>query len=178
MASATLLEYGSFCLQTGLAPSQLPSSTVLPPSNGNRPRRSVKDTFPARPLLVARAPWTNWRTPNLPRQPNYDARWRTWCTLAKAWNLQPLPITKDLVHPVGASLKAGGYKSADLYYTTGRCPVRRAGSRVCSRIMLQTEATESGLAPGRKKNEPRERKQQRGKRNLPVQFGCACNSVV
>eukprot|EP00971_Amphidinium_carterae_P202597 4019946-Amphidinium_carterae.2 len=48
MASATLFEYRSFCLQTGLAPSQLPSRTELPSSNCNRPRRSVQDTFAAR----------------------------------------------------------------------------------------------------------------------------------
>eukprot|EP00971_Amphidinium_carterae_P254082 5044226-Amphidinium_carterae.1 len=44
-----------------------------------------------------------------------DARWKTWnmeC-IASAWGLSPLPVTKELVHAVGASLKAGRYKSAD-----------------------------------------------------------------
>eukprot|EP00971_Amphidinium_carterae_P069809 1381512-Amphidinium_carterae.1 len=31
--------------------------------------------------------------------------------------MPPLPVTKELVHSVGASLKAGGYKSAHQYYT-------------------------------------------------------------
>ena len=48
----------------------------------------------------------------------HDSRqsiWNTWCTIAKAWDLLPIPITDELVLAVGASLKNGGYRSSKNY---------------------------------------------------------------
>ena len=48
------------------------------------------------------------------------SRMRTWRKLAAAWNLPPLPITPDLLRAVGASFKAGGYRSSHLYFGTAK----------------------------------------------------------
>lgn len=42
--------------------------------------------------------------------------WKTWCTIAHAWGLLPIPITDELVMAVGASLKHGGYRSSKNYF--------------------------------------------------------------
>lgn len=50
----------------------------------------------------------------------HDSRqsiWNTWCTIAKAWDLLPLPITDELVLAEGASLKHGGYRSSKNYFS-------------------------------------------------------------
>ena len=49
-----------------------------------------------------------------------DSRRTTWTRLAAAWGLPPLPLTVQLVHRVGASLKRGGYRSAEQYFSTAR----------------------------------------------------------
>ena len=49
-----------------------------------------------------------------------DSRRTTWTRLAAAWGLPPLPLTVDLIHRVGASLKRGGYRSAEQYFSTAR----------------------------------------------------------
>ena len=50
----------------------------------------------------------------------HDSRqsiWNTWCTIAKAWGLLPIPITDELVLAVGASLKNGGYRSSKNFFS-------------------------------------------------------------
>jgi hypothetical protein len=49
-----------------------------------------------------------------------DALWRTWIKISAAWNLEPLPLTSDLVNKIGASLKRGGYRSAGNYFSRAR----------------------------------------------------------
>ena len=44
------------------------------------------------------------------------SQWKTWCTIAHAWGLLPIPITDELVLAVGASLKYGGYRSSKNYF--------------------------------------------------------------
>ena len=46
------------------------------------------------------------------------SRMKTWRRLATAWNLPPMPITVELLRAIGASFKAGGYRSAHLYFGT------------------------------------------------------------
>ena len=46
-----------------------------------------------------------------------EALWKTWCSMAAAWNLQPVPLTEELVIKVGASFKAGHYKSPQNYFS-------------------------------------------------------------
>ena len=46
--------------------------------------------------------------------------WNTWCKIASAWQLDPLPLSPMLVRAVGASLKQGKYKSAKEYFTRAR----------------------------------------------------------
>ena len=45
-----------------------------------------------------------------------EALWKTWCTIASAWNLPPVPLTEELVLKVGASFKAGQYRSPQNYF--------------------------------------------------------------
>ena len=40
-----------------------------------------------------------------------EALWKTWCVMASAWNLPPVPLTEELILKVGASFKAGQYRS-------------------------------------------------------------------
>ena len=49
-----------------------------------------------------------------------DSRRATWTRLAAAWGLPPIPLTVTLVHRVGASMKRGGYRSAEQYFSTAR----------------------------------------------------------
>ena len=50
----------------------------------------------------------------------HNSRVKTWETIARAWHVPPWPLTPDLIEKVGASLKAGGYKSAKLYFSAAR----------------------------------------------------------
>ena len=45
------------------------------------------------------------------------SRLKTWRKLAEAWQIAAWPIEVDTVWKIGASLKAGGYKSAKLYFS-------------------------------------------------------------
>ena len=40
------------------------------------------------------------------------SQWKTWCTMAHAWGLLPIPITDELVLAIGASMKHGKYRSS------------------------------------------------------------------
>ena len=41
----------------------------------------------------------------------------SWCSITKAWQLPPLPLTEELILKVGASFKAGQYKSTQNYFS-------------------------------------------------------------
>lgn len=49
-------------------------------------------------------------------QPALQSRLRTWRALCSAWELAPFPLTFANVKSVAASLKWGGYRSAQLYF--------------------------------------------------------------
>ena len=49
-----------------------------------------------------------------------ESRMKTWTKIAAAWGKPPLPLTADLIKSVGASFKAGGYRSAHLYFGTAK----------------------------------------------------------
>ena len=44
------------------------------------------------------------------------SQWKTWCTMAHAWGLLPIPITDELVLAIGASMKHGKYRSSKNYF--------------------------------------------------------------
>ena len=46
-----------------------------------------------------------------------EALWKTWCVMASAWNLPPVPLTEELILKVGASFKAGQYRSPQNYFS-------------------------------------------------------------
>jgi len=47
-----------------------------------------------------------------------QSRWKTWCSLADAWNIPPLPLTTNTINCIAASLKAGEYVSCKNYFET------------------------------------------------------------
>ena len=49
-----------------------------------------------------------------------ESRWQTWQRFAAMRNLDPLPLTVFLVDKMGAAFKAGGYRSAHLYFCRAR----------------------------------------------------------
>ena len=49
-----------------------------------------------------------------------DARWETWCSIARAWGMPPLPVTPELVQKLAASFKCAGYRSAAMYFSLAR----------------------------------------------------------
>lgn len=48
--------------------------------------------------------------------PTQDSRIRTYRAICRAWDVQPFPLSLEAIRCFGASLKAGGYRSASLYY--------------------------------------------------------------
>lgn len=51
-------------------------------------------------------------------KPAFDSRLRTFMAICSAWEVQAFPLTPECIRCVGASLKAGGYKSAAIYFQT------------------------------------------------------------
>ena len=49
-----------------------------------------------------------------------ESRWQTWLRFAALRKLDPLPLTVYLVDKMGAAFKAGGYRSAHLYFCRAR----------------------------------------------------------
>ena len=49
-------------------------------------------------------------------QASQASLWNTWNTLATAWGLPPIPITRELLLSVGASMKQAGYRSHKNYF--------------------------------------------------------------
>lgn len=48
--------------------------------------------------------------------PSQEARVRTYMAICAAWEIPPFPISHNSIRCFGASLKAGGYRSAAVYY--------------------------------------------------------------
>ena len=56
-----------------------------------------------------------------------EARLRTVATLMRAWGEEPLPPTAAKMRHLCASLKAGGYRSAEAYVSAYRMLAERSG---------------------------------------------------
>ena len=48
--------------------------------------------------------------------PAHASRLRTYQAVCKAWDLEPFPLSNENVRAFAASLKAGGYRSAAVYF--------------------------------------------------------------
>ncbi len=48
------------------------------------------------------------------------SRWSTWCAIAQEWGMPPLPLTRELVVAIGSSMKTGGYRSAEQYFSQAK----------------------------------------------------------
>ena len=51
-------------------------------------------------------------------KPSQHSLFVTWSKLANAWGLQPIPITRQLLLSIGASMKHAGYRSPKNYFYT------------------------------------------------------------
>ena len=49
-------------------------------------------------------------------QASRDSKWKTWCTIAEEWGIDPVPITKDTAIKMATSFKEGEYRSARQYF--------------------------------------------------------------
>ncbi|CAE7028562.1 unnamed protein product [Symbiodinium natans] len=79
-----------------------------------------------------------------------SSRWKSWCTLAEAWDLPPIPITTNLVDAIGASLRFGGYKSAkQLFSQAAQEHVARSGEALPEAVRLRMKQVERAVERGR-----------------------------
>ena len=51
---------------------------------------------------------------------NQSALWRTWCSFARVWGLQPIPLTVDGVGKILATFLAGQCRTPDQYVSEAR----------------------------------------------------------
>ena len=86
----------------------------------------------------------------------HNSRVKTWESIARAWHLSPWPLTPALIERVGASLKAGGYKSAKLYFSAARREhvVRHGDIPVEVELSIKdaVRSIERGLGPSKLKD--------------------------
>ena len=67
-----------------------------------------------------------------------EALWKTWCSMAQAWRLPPIPLTEELIVKVGASFKAGHYKSPQNYYFSRALQEHRALTKQHPSLFIQS----------------------------------------
>lgn len=89
-------------------------------------------------------------------KPAQDSRLRTFLALCTAWEVTAFPLTHECVRAVGASLKAGAYRSPQLYFQTAiNHQVRRYGLPVepYLRAIIKdvNRSIKRGLGPSRLK---------------------------
>ena len=73
-------------------------------------------------------------------------KWRTIVKAAGKWGLHPLPLTADVLLAVGATLKAGGYRSAEAYISLLKVTAERSGQVIAPDIRrLATDIVRSCL---------------------------------
>eukprot|EP00438_Fugacium_kawagutii_P016783 Skav217461 [mRNA] locus=scaffold1405:68992:70746:+ [translate_table: standard] len=85
--------------------------------------------------------------------PSVLSRLRTWKALAATWEIPPWPLHVETVRCIGASLKAGGYRSAALYFSTAvQHQLRELGEPVAPVVHHAIKDTirsiTRGLGPG------------------------------
>ena len=49
-----------------------------------------------------------------------DSLWQTWCKMARSWDEDPIPLTRELAIKMGASFKRGKYKSVANYFSRAK----------------------------------------------------------
>ena len=89
-------------------------------------------------------------------KPSQDSRVRTFLAVCSAWEIVPFPLTPECVRCVGASLKAGGYRSSHLYFQAAiNHQMRRHGMAVepflRSLIKDVNRSVKRGLGPSKLK---------------------------
>ena len=89
-------------------------------------------------------------------KPAQDSRLRTFLALCTAWEVSAFPLTPECVKAVGASLKAGAYRSPQLYFQAAiNHQIRRYGMQVepFLRAIIKdiNRSIKRGLGPARLK---------------------------
>ncbi len=90
-------------------------------------------------------------------KPAADSCLKTYRSLAAAWQIDPFPLTIDSVKCVGASLKAGCYRSANIYFQTAinhqlRCLREPVHPLIRSTIRDVVRSIKRGLGPSKLKD--------------------------
>ena len=89
-------------------------------------------------------------------RPSQESRVRTFLAICTAWEVVPFPLTPECVKAVGASLKAGRYRSSHLYFQAAiNHQIRRYGLTVepFIRALIKdvNRSVKRGLGPARLK---------------------------
>ena len=89
-------------------------------------------------------------------RPSQESRVRTFLAICTAWEVVPFPLTPECVKAVGASLKAGRYRSSHLYFQAAiNHQIRRYGLVVepFIRALIKdvNRSVKRGLGPARLK---------------------------
>ena len=92
-------------------------------------------------------------------QEPFQSRVRTWVDLCQAWAVEPWPISLEAVRNVAASLRRGGYRSAQNYFDAAVAyqerfreqavdPLLKKAMRRYTRAILRRHPAEDGLPGG------------------------------
>lgn len=85
-------------------------------------------------------------------KPAMDSRLKTYRALAAAWEVEPFPMSVESIRCIGASLKAGFYRSAQLYYQSAidyqlRCLKEPVHPLLRSTVRDAVRSIRRGLGP-------------------------------
>ena len=132
-----------------------PDAPVNRPGGRGDKRKALEAALPANRSMAIEMLQSEMYAPS--SQDPRSAKWATWCEFARAWEQPPIPLTVKLIEAVGASFKAGTYRSARQYVSRAReehvavtgCMVP---AMVESAIANVLRSIERGIGPSRLKD--------------------------
>lgn len=101
-----------------LLPDQIFIGGILAPGAGANLKRALKAAAPNSQQPARDAVVEDFYAPSS-RAPRVSRR-GTWCAIAQEWGIPPLPLTRELVVAIGSSMKTGGYRSAEQYFSQAK----------------------------------------------------------
>ena len=89
-------------------------------------------------------------------KPAHESRLRTFMAICSAWEVQAFPLNPECIRCVGASMKAGGYRSVALYFQSAVGHQLRVHGVALSQFLRSmirdvVRSVRRGLGPGRLK---------------------------
>ena len=82
-----------------------------------------------------------------PRETLWKTYEKTSCSMAQAWRLPPVPLTEELIVKVGASFKAGHYKSPQNYFSRALQNTEHSPSNTHHHSATRSSRTSFGPSP-------------------------------